>query len=61
LPQEECPHPEHSLTIYNAASLAKTLGIMAIIAAIGMPFVLVYTGIDYWTFRGAVQIDKHSY
>jgi cytochrome d ubiquinol oxidase subunit II len=55
------PNPEHSLTIYNAASSATTLRIMAIIAAIGMPFVLVYSGIVYWTFRGAVQIDKHSY
>ncbi|HEU5162321.1 MAG TPA: cytochrome d ubiquinol oxidase subunit II, partial [Thermoanaerobaculia bacterium] len=41
----------NSLTIYNAASSPKTLGIMAIIAALGMPFVLAYTGVIYWTFR----------
>lgn len=48
--------PENSLTIYRAASSAKTLTIMAIIAAIGMPFVLVYNAIIYWTFRGKVEI-----
>lgn len=53
--------PEYSLTIYNAASSAKTLGIMLIIAIIGMPFVLAYTGVIYWVFRGKVQIGAHSY
>lgn len=55
------PVPENSLTIYNAASSQKTLGIMAIIAAMGMPFVVSYTAIVYWTFRGKVTLDKHSY
>ncbi len=50
-----------SLTIYNAASSAKTLGIMAVIAALGMPFVLAYTGVVYWTFRGKVRLGDHSY
>ena len=34
---------------------------MAIIAAIGMPFVLTYTGIVYWVFRGKVKLGKFSY
>lgn len=55
------PNPEHSLTIYNAASSAKTLGIMGIIAAIGMPFVLAYTIAIYWTFRGKVRVSDHGY
>jgi len=55
------PHPENSLTIYNAASSPMTQGIMAIIAAIGMPFVVTYTVIVYWTFRGKVQLGPHSY
>jgi cytochrome d ubiquinol oxidase subunit II len=55
------PAPANSLTIYNAASSPKTLGIMLIVAAIGMPFVLTYTGIVYWTFRGKVNLDHHSY
>lgn len=55
------PLPEHSLTIYNAASSTKTLQIMSLIALIGMPFVISYTAIVYYTFRGSVQLDKHSY
>ncbi|MBX3436651.1 MAG: cytochrome d ubiquinol oxidase subunit II [Planctomycetaceae bacterium] len=55
------PHPENSLTIYNAASSQKTLRIMAVIALLGMPFVLTYTGIVYWTFRGKVRLEHHSY
>ncbi len=53
--------PAWSLTITNAASSQKTLGIMAIIAALGMPFVIAYTAIIYWTFRGKVEIGKFSY
>lgn len=53
--------PAHSLTIYNAASSHKTLTIMLIIAAIGMPMVLAYSGIVYWTFRGKVRLSEESY
>jgi len=53
--------PAHTVTIFSAASSATTLTIMLIIAAIGMPFVLTYTGIIYWTFRGKVRLDDHSY
>ncbi len=53
--------PAYSLTIFNAASSQKTLGIMAIIALIGMPFVLGYTFAIYWAFRGKVRITEHSY
>lgn len=50
-----------SLTIGNASSSDTTLTIMAIIAAIGMPFVLAYTGAIYWAFRGKTKITEHSY
>jgi cytochrome d ubiquinol oxidase subunit II len=53
--------PAHSVTIFNAASSPKTLTIMLIFAAIGMPFVLAYSGIVYWTFRGKVELGEHSY
>jgi cytochrome bd ubiquinol oxidase subunit II len=53
--------PAYSLNIYNAASSPKTLRIMAIIALIGMPFVLCYTAAIYWAFRGKVKIAEHSY
>ena len=52
---------EYSLTIYNAASSQKTLTIMLIIAAIGMPLVLAYTVCIYWTFRGKVKLEDTSY
>jgi cytochrome d ubiquinol oxidase subunit II len=51
----------NSVTVFTAASSPKTLTIMLVIALIGMPFVLVYTGIIYWTFRGKVRLDDHSY
>ena len=55
------PHPENSLNIYNAASSPKTLGIMLVIAVIGVPIVIAYTGCIYWIFRGKVKIDRMSY
>ncbi len=55
------PNPDNSLTIYNAASSQKTLNIMLIVAAIGVPFVLAYTVSIYWIFRGKVKIDTMSY
>ena len=55
------PNPAHSLTIYNAASSPKTLGIMLTIAAIGVPVVLAYTVSIYWIFRGKVKLDRMSY
>jgi cytochrome d ubiquinol oxidase subunit II len=55
------PNPEHSLTIYNAASSPKTLGVMLTIALIGIPVVLAYTVSIYWIFRGKVRLDRMSY
>lgn len=54
-------NPEYSLTIYNAASSQKTLGIMLIMAIIGMPLVLLYTFTIYRIFKGKVKIDELSY
>ena len=55
------PHPEFSLSIYNASSSVKTLQTMLTIALIGMPLVLAYTSSIYWIFRGKVKLDEHSY
>ena len=55
------PVVDNSLTIYSAASSTKTLTIMLIIAAIGMPLVIAYTASIYWVFRGKVQLDESSY
>ena len=51
----------YSITIYNAASSNKSLGIMLTIAAIGAPMVLSYTAFVFWTFRGKVRLDETSY
>jgi cytochrome d ubiquinol oxidase subunit II len=53
--------PAFSLDIHNAASSARTLKIMLIIAIIGIPFVLAYTTSIYWIFRGKVKLDSMSY
>jgi cytochrome bd ubiquinol oxidase subunit II len=53
--------PENTLTVYNAASSEKSMGIMLTITAIGGPLVLLYTIIVYRTFRGKVKLDETSY
>lgn len=53
--------PENSLTIFNAASSQKTLGIMLRIALVGVPIVLTYTICIYRIFRGKVKLDRMSY
>jgi cytochrome d ubiquinol oxidase subunit II len=55
------PNPGNTLTIFNAASSQKTLGIMLLIAGIGMPMVIAYTVIVYRTFRGKVELGANSY
>jgi len=54
-------NPSWSWTIYNAASSETTLRVMRLIALLGLPCVLVYTGVVYWFFRGKVQMEKPSY
>ncbi|MGC8638792.1 MAG: cytochrome d ubiquinol oxidase subunit II [Isosphaeraceae bacterium] len=53
--------PAHSLSLADAASSDKTLIIGLIVVAIGMPFVLAYSSVVYWTFRGKVRLEPHSY
>ena len=52
---------ESSMTIYNAASSEKALGIMLTITAIGFPLVIAYTIFVYRTFWGKVKLDEMSY
>ncbi|OEH84532.1 cytochrome d ubiquinol oxidase subunit II [Desulfuribacillus stibiiarsenatis] len=51
---------EH-LTIYNASSTELTLTVMLIIAVIGVPIVLVYTGYVYYVFRGKATPERQGY
>ena len=53
--------PEYHITIYNAASSDKSLGIMLTFAAIGVPLVATYTFFVYKTFWGKVKLDDTSY
>ncbi len=53
--------PAWSLDIYNAASSQKTLGIITFMTLLGMPFVIAYTSVVYWVFRGKVELGKFSY
>ena len=54
-------NPAYNITIYNGASSPLTLKIGLIIVAIGMPLVLSYTSLIYWTFRGKVTLGPDSY
>jgi len=45
-----------SITIYNGSSSELTLKVMAIIALIGMPFVIGYTAFVYRVFRGKIKL-----
>ncbi|UII76478.1 cytochrome d ubiquinol oxidase subunit II [Flagellimonas sp. HMM57] len=54
-------HPEHSVTIYNAASSQKSLGIMLTIVVIGAPLLAGYFFFLYKTFHGKVKLDDTSY
>jgi cytochrome d ubiquinol oxidase subunit II len=51
----------NSLTIYNSASTHKTLTILLIVVAIGVPLVLAYGWWIYHIFRGKVRLDHMSY
>ena len=42
------------LTTGNAASTAKTLAVMTVVAAIFLPLVLAYQGWTYWVFRNRI-------
>lgn len=52
--------PAFSLTIYSAASSAKTLGVMSIVVLIFLPIILVYQGWNYWIFRKRLTTNKED-
>ena len=53
--------PAYNITVYNAASSEKSLGIMLLFAAVGIPLVAGYTFFVYKTFAGKVELDETSY
>jgi len=54
-------NPAWSMTVKNASASEKSLGIMLIVAAIGVPLVGIYTSFVFWTFKGKVKLDETSY
>jgi cytochrome d ubiquinol oxidase subunit II len=55
--------PNHGLTVWDASSSARTLGIMLIVVIIFLPVVLAYTTWVFRTLRGRITIEeirKHS-
>lgn len=53
--------PNYNLTIYNASSSESTLELMRNIAFLGLPFVLSYSTVVFWIFRGKVKLHETSY
>jgi len=51
----------YNLTVQNASSSDKSLGVMLTVAAIGVPLVAIYTTFVFWTFKGKVKLDEMSY
>jgi cytochrome d ubiquinol oxidase subunit II len=58
-------NPEFSLTISNASSSDYTLGLMSVVAAVGLPLVIAYQAWTYWVFRRRVSAahipEAHSF
>lgn len=54
-----------NLTVSNASSSDYTLGLMSIVAAVGLPLVIAYQAWTYWVFRRRVSAadipDAHSF
>jgi cytochrome d ubiquinol oxidase subunit II len=50
-------NPAVSLTVWDASSSATTLGVMALVTAVFLPMVLLYTAWVYRVLRGPVTQD----
>jgi len=53
--------PDRSLTIARTASSDTTLALMLAIALVGLPLVLVYTGLIYRRFWGKIELGEEGY
>jgi len=48
-----------SLTAYNASSTPRTLGVMLLVALLGVPPMLLYTAYVYWVFKGKAEPEGY--
>lgn len=57
--------PDFSLTVANASSSDYTLGLMTVVACVGLPLVIAYQAWTYWVFRRRVSAahipEAHSF
>lgn len=57
--------PAFNLTVSNASSSDYTLGLMSIVACVGLPLVIAYQAWTYWVFRRRVSAahipEAHSF
>ncbi len=49
--------PAWDLTVGNASNSDYTLGVLTVVAALGLPLVLLYQGWSYWVFRRRLTTD----
>lgn len=58
-------NPAFDLTVANASSSDYTLGLMSVVAAVGLPLVIAYQAWTYWVFRRRVSAahipEAHSF
>jgi cytochrome d ubiquinol oxidase subunit II len=58
-------NPAFDLTVSNASSSDYTLGLMSVVAAVGLPLVIAYQAWTYWVFRQRVSAshipEAHSF
>ncbi|MBB48572.1 MAG: cytochrome d ubiquinol oxidase subunit II [Phycisphaerae bacterium] len=46
-----------NIDIFEAASTKATMLTMLVVVCFGVPFVMLYTAITYWTFRGTLDLS----
>ncbi|MET3204301.1 UNVERIFIED_ORG: cytochrome d ubiquinol oxidase subunit II [Arthrobacter sp. UYEF13] len=51
-------NPAFDLTVANASSSDYTLGLMSVVAAVGLPLVVTYQAWTYWVFRRRVSASQ---
>jgi cytochrome bd ubiquinol oxidase subunit II len=51
-------HPDHGLTVWDASSSARTLGIMLVATVVFLPVVLAYTAWVYTVLRGRITLES---
>ncbi|MEN2745656.1 cytochrome d ubiquinol oxidase subunit II [Sinomonas halotolerans] len=50
--------PAYTLTVMNASSSDYTLGLMSVVALIGLPLILAYQSWTYWVFRRRLTVGS---